>query len=807
MSLLHKLTVLSALFLGLNVSTPSAYADEPKSIDYESFLSNHDMIWDKVPDGWQVAPFSGNGNVGFLLYQGIEEKKNTIGLHVGRHDYYDHRLPHEDKHMLWIYRCRLPLGHFKLQSEGDITSVDLRLSLWNAELTGTIHTTTGSYNIHALTHTSQDVIYVQTDASEHESVVITWHPDAPYSSVKTVFDEGGGPKNSLHWDDMRKAPYPAPPKYELSKQGEMNFCLQKLYNHRGETTTGWRIEGDAAGKQQLITSIHHSFPEKNSLSVVTDNLTRAQQSLTEDHFLQSHRQWWHAYYPQSFLTLNDTEKEAFYWIQIYKFASATRGNGPILDLMGPWYNKTFWPMVWGDLNVQLIYWTHLTANRLEAGESLVNNVDKYHENLVNNAPKRWADSATMGALLPQDMDSPRVLPDMLVWLLHDYWLHCEYAGDRDRMREGLFPILKKAVNSYLNYFAENPVESANNTIHFKESWSPEYPNGKGQDINFSLALVRWSCQTLLDLNDEHQLADPLAQKWQYVLDHLVDYQTDDNGLRIGKDIPFDTPHRHYSHLLGFYPLAVITPETKEDKALLKTSVDHWLKVTLESDIEVKAMPATGYTCTGACSMYAWLGDGQNAYRYLDMFIKHPGVAPTTMYAEVQYNPVIESPLSYATSIHDMLLQSWGGKIRVFAGAPERWSDIAFQNLRTQGAFIVSAKKQQGLTQFVTVESLVGSRCLIQTDIPNPNIYINGKPATADQAKLTSDGFYELAINKGDKALLSATDIESTDLSIEPVPITEENKNLFGLSEKTKRLPGHKHYYPAKPPKSAMSSDK
>ena len=77
---------------------------------------------------------------------------------------------------------------------------------------------------------------------------------------------------------------------------------------------------------------------------------------------------------------------------MYKLGSASRGNGPILDLMGPWYNRTFWPMVWGDLNVQLIYWTHLTANRMSIGESLPNNIDKYAKNLEGNTPKQWKNS-------------------------------------------------------------------------------------------------------------------------------------------------------------------------------------------------------------------------------------------------------------------------------------------------------------------------------------------------------------------------------------------------------------------------------
>ena len=53
------------------------------------------------------------------------------------------------------------------------------------------------------------------------------------------------------------------------------------------------------------------------------------------------------------------------------------------------------------------------------------------------------------------------------------------------------------------------------------------------------------------------------------------------------------------------------------------------------------MPVTGYTATGAASMYAYLGDSAKAYEYLDMLIKHKNVSSTTMYAEG--NPVIESP--------------------------------------------------------------------------------------------------------------------------------------------------------------------
>ena len=769
----------------------SVGASELPMVDYKAFLGQHDMIWDRTPNRWEVAPYTGNGNVGFLFYQAEDEAKNVISIYAGRHDYYDHRLPHEGNENLWIYRCRLPLGHFNLESKGDILDVDLRLDLWNAELVGTITTSEGSYAVRGFSHSLHDVIYFETDAAGGEAIQVSWHPDVPFSSVRAKLDAGGGPKGGT-WDRMRSAPYEPAPESVQSEKGGIFFCFQSLYENRGETTTGWNVEGRASGKQVLLASIHHSFPEHNSMETVKQNLLKAQELLADGTFFTTHRQWWHDYYPLSFLTIDDPEKEAFYWIQMYKFASATRSNGPVMDLMGPWYHSTFWPMVWGDLNVELQYWTHLTANRLDAGSSLCNWFDKYEKNLYGNVPSRWKDSMGLSACFPQDLVGGQGgnVPDMLCWILHDYWLHCEFAGDRERMRDGLFPKLKATVNSYRNYLKDNPVASDDGKIHIKHSWSPEYPDGRGQDINFTIGLMRWSLQTLLDINAEHRLKDPLAAEWQSLLDNLVEFQIDDDGLRIGKDIAFDKPHRHYSHLLPFYPLAVLTPETSKDKQLMRTTLDHWLDVTFNSGVKVKAMPVTGYTATGAASMYAWLGDSDKAYYYLDLLIKHKNVSPTTMYAEG--NPVIESPLSFATAIHDMLLQSWGGTLRVFPGAPRLWGEVAFKDLRGQGAFLVSAKKKGGVTQFVTVESLIGSPCVVHTDILNPRLFINGVPVKVKRLK---NGACDVPLKKGEIAIFTPGALEKTDLTIAPIPVRAEDRNLFGLSEKTKRLPGHQKYHP------------
>ena len=763
-------------------------------IDYDAFLQQHDLLWDETPHRWELAPYSGNGNVGFLFYKHRSDQENQISLHLGRHDYYDHREPIDGKDHLWIYRGRLPLGRFQLTLQGKITEAELRLSLYQAELKGQIKTSAGSVDLHGLTHSTSDVVYFQTQVQGGESVKIKWLPEAPYSSVRKTLDTGQGPQGGT-WEEMRQAPYPLSPKPKWGVNAEhpdIHHCQQVLYKHRGETTTTYCITGDAAGEQTLLASVHHSFPEKNSLQIATQNILKAREALAAEEFFPTHYRWWAEYYPQSFVTLNDPQKEGFYWIQMYKLGSAMRENGPILDLMGPWYHSTFWPMVWGDLNVQLQYWTHLTSNRLTLGESLPNNIDKYAGNLLKNTPERWKDSAAVSTCFPQDLrgDNHTKNPDMLAWVLHNYWLHCRYAADENRLKEKLFPVLKQTMNSYLNWLADQKVEKIDGVLKLPKSWSPEYPKPWDHNCNFTIGLMQWTAQTLIEINEQHQLNDPLAPRWQELLVSLPPYETDENGLRIAQNTPFDTPHRHYSHLLPYYPLAVLTPDTAESKDLLKRSLDHWLKVT-QGGKKVKAMPVTGYTATGAASMYAWLQDAEQAYHYLDFLIQHKNVSPTTMYAEG--NPVIESPLSFCTSLHDMLLQSWGSAIRVFPACPQDWPDLAFHHLRTQGAFLVSAKREAGKTLFIQVESLAGEPCRVHSDLENPVITINGKTT---EVPPDTQGMIHLSLKRGDIATIShqpMSELSPEQRTIKPLPIPKAQQNLFGFSARTKTLPGHQFY--------------
>ena len=67
----------------------------------------------------------------------------------------------------------------------------------------------------------------------------------------------------------------------------------------------------------------------------------------------------------------------------------------------------------------------------------------------------------------------------------------------------------------------------------------------------------------------------------------------------------------------------------------------------------------------------------------------------------------------------MLLQSWGGKLRIFPAVPDSWKDIAYKDFRAEGAFLITASRKNGKTEFITIKSLAGEPCIVVTDISSP----------------------------------------------------------------------------------------
>ncbi|MGW0886181.1 glycosyl hydrolase family 95 catalytic domain-containing protein [Streptomyces sp. NPDC002671] len=709
---------------------------------WRDFLGGLDMVFESIPTSFYQGPFLGNGGMGASVYQ--RSGTNRLAFVLG-----DTRVrDHQGGDPLWG-NSRLQIGYLTLQTTGTVTAVDLRLSLWNAELSGFVTTTAGVLQIRAFVHATRDLLVVSSVAvtgSETATWTFTAFPAvSPRSKVVT-------PPSGLLTN----------PAAVVTTSATGGSSVQDLACG-GRTVTQWSIRTEADGvTSTMLCTIAHSGTDHSASTTAANTLgTAASLSLTS--LTTEHRTWWNAFYPKSFVSVPDTKYAAFYWTQMYKLASATRADRPVMATVGPWIEDTRWPAAWYNLNAQLEYWPVYASGHTEL-DSLTAEMGADEAGLIARTPAAYrSDSLVIGRTAQEDLQSlPPDLPGNtsgtpevgnLTWALHNVWLAYRHTMDQSILQNILFPRLRKAINFYLHFLSKD----ASGVYHLPATYSPEYGNTK--DCNYDLALIHWGCRTLLASATKLGINDPLAATWQDVLDHLTPPPQDTaNGLWIGSDLQLTTSHRHFSHLLWFYPLYELQVTEAANRTLLVNSINHW-----------QSMPSAlqGYSFTGSASMYAVLGDGDSALRQLNTLLTSY-VQPNTMYAE-SGGPVIETPLSGAQTMHDMVVQSWGGLIRVFPAVPSAWADLTFHNLTTEGAFQVSAVRQGGVTKFIRVRSNAGEPCVVLPGGMSGPYDVQPLGATPGPISWTANanGTLTIALDAGDEAVIVPAG-QSPTLAIAPV---------------------------------------
>lgn len=738
----------------------TAVGQSRSDLNWPKFLAGCDLVFDDLGNSWNDGLFTGNGLLGTMIYK---DTANAVRIDIGRSDVHDHQTGALSP---LLAKARLPIGHFLVKPVGKIKKVTARLDLWNAEVSGIIYTDKGTIKFRQLTFSSSDVIwYHAVYTGEESGFNWEWVAEEAVSS-RSKYSHIKVPEN-----------YKGNPAGKLMRKNGIEVFDQPL-NAGGGFATAWYKQNKGNETDIFITV--SNLAEGNHYVDNALKSLKTFRSVALNDAVKNHQDWWHKYYPQSFLTIPDSRMQSFYWLQQYKLASGTRTDKPALDLMGPWFKQTPWPAYWFNLNIQLTYSSLYASNRLNIAASLMNSIDKNIANLIKNVPEQYQqDAAAIGRAGGADFIAPvKLIADAteeisngeaelsnLTWMLYYYWQHYRYSMDKELLKK-LYPILKRSINYPLHLLVKNQ----EGKWHFSvKTHSPEYPVGKGTNTNYDLSLLNWGCATLLQINKEMKLNDPLAAKWKDVLDNLIPYPRDENGFSIAADVPFNQSHRHYSHLLMIYPLYEINWDQPQNRELIKKSLAHW-----------HSFPTAlqGYSFTGGASIYALMGNGDSARDYLnellDRFVK-----PNTMYLES--GPVIETPLAAATSIQELYLQYWNNTVRVFPAVPSNWSNAGFENMRTEGAFLLSAVRKDGLTRWVKIESLNGGALQIKPGLKGAvKLIADGTVKLADQGNQV----YRITVPKGKSAILY---VEEADLKLhlKDVIFYSNNDNGFGKAAKEK----------------------
>jgi hypothetical protein len=729
---------------------PPAPAYVHASTDWPAFLARHDLRWTRMSERWRDGAFIGNGLTGAMIYRDATAPTAPLRFELGRTDVTAHeRLAGVD----WSVP-RIPIGDLLLQPAGAVTSVVMRLDLWNAEVTGSVITDRGRLDWRAFTHYDDGVLLLEVNATGGERAArITLRP-------------AWGVSPRMAWEHKEVPPGDLPPRPVLTYADGVTVAVQEL-RAGGQVATALKIEAAGAGRRRAFVYTDTTFPQAWAASEAREFVSVAA-AAPFGAWVARHRDWWHAYYPQALLSFSNAKWESFYWIQMYKLAAATRPGAPVIDNQGPWLTQTGWPGTWWNLNVQLAYSPAYTANRIDQGAVLCEQLGRYRENLARNAPEKYKDVYHLERYTSFDMRADPKLPFVhelgnLTWALHDCWRLYRATLDEALLRDTLYPLLKGSLNLYLQ-MAET---GADGKLHLPPTHSPEYDDpAVFADANYALALFRWGLETLLWSERHLGLRDPQHGAWRAALAALAPPPQGADGLWIGAGQPLAHGHRHYSHLLAIFPLHLLATEDPAEAALVNASVDHWLDLAHASGL------LTGYTLTGGAAMRASAGRGDDALGLLDEAM--PFFEPTTMYLEGA--PVLETPLAAAESLHYLFLQSWGGTLRVFPAVPAAWPDAVFHDLRAEGGFLVSARREGGTSRWLRVRSTAGMPCVVRTDLAEPVQLL--APEGVRLRKLSA-GVYALGLRKNQEAVLFAAGEAVTEPSVGPVGVTGPI-NPFGL---------------------------
>jgi alpha-L-fucosidase 2 len=121
------------------------------------------------------------------------------------------------------------------------------------------------------------------------------------------------------------------------------------------------------------------------------------------------------------------------------------------------------------------------------------------------------------------------------------------------------------------------------------------------------------------------------------------------------------------------------------------------------------------------------------------------------YSSFTYDPfTLEGNFAFASAIQEMLLQSHNGIIKVFPAVPDEWKNISFENLKAEGAFLVSARKEAGIMDSFTISAPEGGIARIRLPFPT---YFIGSSEKMEQLSTANNKELMLKFEKGGKAVI------------------------------------------------------
>jgi len=470
-----------------------------------------------------------------------------------------------------------------------------------------------------------------------------------------------------------------------------------------------------------------------------------------DQAAQTEAEWWRGYWktcPR--VSLPDRDRELLYYLGMYKLPGLSwpalrRGSGstsgPAATLQGPWVEEYVMPPWSSDyhfnINVQECYWPVYGGNQLQALQPLVQMIQAWLPQLRANA--RAFVGIQDGLQLPHAVDdrgrcmggfwTGSIDHGSTAWTGQLFWLYYRYSMDEQFLRDIAYPFLKGAMRVY-----EAMLEEEDGHLVLPVSVSPEY-GGSGMDAwgrnaSFQLANIHFLCQTLATASEQLGVDAADRARWRDIAARLPLAATDPSGGQIWlwEGQPLAESHRHQSHLAGLHPFDIFDLDDPRQAALIHNSLSHLTQLGMGL-WSGWCFPWVSILFSRAHGTHA-PGNGDMADLVLGLFRRlflnqgyastHDAVFPGfTLMAGRPLIMQIEATMAATTAVMEMLAHTQRGVLHIFPAIPRHWKTLSFEGLRVEGAFLVSAWREDRQTTRVEVRSEAGATLVLTNPFGGP----------------------------------------------------------------------------------------
>ncbi len=711
----------------------------------------HGLHYEKPATVWDEAMPLGNGLLGALVWgdgkplrisldrTALWDLRPVPEFHTDEYSYAMMRRWVRERRLADLHRLyddpygnpgptKIPAGRIELTFADNATFQDASLDLTDA--VATILFDNGD-RARVFVHATEPFGVIQVDTKVPVSVGLLVPPFAG-----KVTDEAGPGKISA--GDLASLRYKPP----IESGGDDWKCyLQEGWGgFRFSVTVAWRRSQDTwLGAWSISTSNESQDPSNTALA----NCHKALRAAFAES-LSTHRRWWDSYWGCSSVRVPNPIVERQWYLEMYKFGSATRAETPPITLQGPWTADNMKIPPWKgdyhhDLNTELSYWPAYSGNQLDAASGFVNWLWQTRDT-ARAWTKRFFGLPGLNVPMTADLNQEQIggwhqythSATTAAWLAHHFYTQWRYGMDGDFLVNRAYPWLRET-SVFLEAVTEKgpdgkrtlPLSSSPEINDNKlDAWFPTI-------TNYDLALIRWAFEKTAELAVEAGEPDE-ARRWKQVLGEMPELAIDPDSKKmlIAKDYPLPFSHRHLSHLMAIHPLGLIRWENgPEDQEIIKASL---------ADLEQKGTPQwCGYSFSWLANLAARARDGDKAEKALEIFstafclrnsFHCNGDQSGKGYSNFRYRPfTLEGNFAAAAGLQEMLLQSYSGTIRVFPAVPAGWKDVSFKTLRAEGAFLVSAVRQDGSTQSVEITCEKGGLCRLENPFGEAGFDIDGVP--------------------------------------------------------------------------------